>query len=94
MDTLVILSLSFIHLRYVSLILKRSKIVSVSLIMERRKYISYFCNRPNISSSFLLQLFARSMITENWVRLLRKENKQLVREVTNAADLAQFSMAE
>ena len=36
--TLVILSLSFIHLRYVSLILKRSKIVSVSLIMERRKY--------------------------------------------------------
>ena len=41
MGIFVILSLSFFHLRYVSLILKRSKIVSVSLIMERRKYI-YF----------------------------------------------------
>ena len=38
MGTLVILSLSFFHLRYVSLILTRSKIVSISLIMERRKY--------------------------------------------------------
>ena len=41
-------------------------------------HISYLTNHLNISSSFLPQLFARSMITEDWARLLRKENKQLL----------------
>ncbi|XP_057246748.1 uncharacterized protein LOC130589494 [Beta vulgaris subsp. vulgaris] len=42
----------------------------------------------------LALLFARSMITEDWARELRKENKKLVQDVTEAADHAQFSMAE
>ena len=42
----------------------------------------------------LFQLFARSIITDDWVRLLRIENKQLVRDATNGGDKAQFAMAE
>ncbi|XP_048490951.1 uncharacterized protein LOC104908008 isoform X2 [Beta vulgaris subsp. vulgaris] len=41
-------------------------------------------------SQLAAELFARNMIIEDWARLLRKENKQLIREVTKAADLAQF----
>lgn len=45
-------------------------------------------------SSFLFQLFARSMITEDWAKELRKENKKLVQDVTAAADHAQFVISE
>ncbi|XP_057250254.1 uncharacterized protein LOC125496609 isoform X2 [Beta vulgaris subsp. vulgaris] len=41
-----------------------------------------------------VQLFARSMITEDWAKELRKENKKLVHDVTAAADHAQFAMAQ
>ncbi|XP_048498958.2 uncharacterized protein LOC125496925 [Beta vulgaris subsp. vulgaris] len=41
-------------------------------------------------SQLAAELFARSMITEDWAKELRKENKKLVHDVTAAADHAQF----
>ncbi|XP_057247078.1 uncharacterized protein LOC130589653 [Beta vulgaris subsp. vulgaris] len=45
-------------------------------------------------SQLAAELFARSMITEDWAKELRKENKKLVHDVTAAADHAQFAMAQ
>ncbi|XP_057250676.1 uncharacterized protein LOC130591391 [Beta vulgaris subsp. vulgaris] len=45
-------------------------------------------------SQLAAELFARSMITEDWAKELRKENKKLVQDVTGAADHAQFAMAQ
>ncbi|XP_048490092.2 uncharacterized protein LOC125492038 [Beta vulgaris subsp. vulgaris] len=45
-------------------------------------------------SQLAAELFARSMITEDWAKELRKENKKLVQDVTAAADHAQFAMAQ
>ncbi|XP_057249818.1 uncharacterized protein LOC130591025 [Beta vulgaris subsp. vulgaris] len=45
-------------------------------------------------SQLAAELFARSMITEDWAKELRKENKKLVHDVTAAADHAQFVISE